>query len=270
MIKLNTQWVQKKVNDLKIRPSRENGQNFLINDQPIRTIIGAGNVEPGDTVLEIGPGLGALTESLLHVGARVTAIEFDPKLAAYLRKEIPEKYPHEIIEGDVLRVATPELLQRLTPYKLIANIPYHITSDIIRMFIESPYPPTAMCLLIQKEVAERLIAEPPDMNQLALFTQWFGRIDYVKTVPRSYFMPVPAVDSAIVRITPGAGERERYNLTDAEQKQFFSLIKRGFSHPRKQLRNNLGLKSPSENFDFTRRAETLTTEEWITLFRTLS
>lgn len=270
MITVSKEWVQKKIGQLKINPSRDNGQNFLIDQMPIDTIIEAGGVTAGDTVLEIGPGLGALTENLLHTGARVTAVEFDPKLAAYLQKEIPDKFPHEIIEGDVMRVLKPEMVAALGPYKLIANIPYHITSDIIRMFIEHPYPPSTMCLLIQKEVGERLTAKPPHMNQLALFTQWFGRVEYIKTVPRHMFMPAPAVDSAIVRITPGAGAGAEANITPDERVRLFSLIKQGFSHPRKQLGNNLNIKDRADIFDFSRRAETLTHEEWITLLKTLS
>ena len=270
MITLSKEWVQKKIGQLKINPSRDNGQNFLISSDPIETIIKAGEVTTGDTVLEIGPGLGALTESLLHTGARVVAVEFDPKLAAYLKKEIPEKFPYEIVEGDVMRVLKPEMVAALGPYKLIANIPYHITSDIIRMFIEHPTPPTTMCLLIQKEVGERITAKPPHMNQLALFTQWFGRVEYIKTVPKHYFMPAPSVDSAIVRITPGKGVGATANLTPEKRAQLFSLIKQGFSHPRKQLGNNLNIKNSSAAFDFSRRAETLTHEEWITLLNTLS
>ncbi|OGH61264.1 MAG: ribosomal RNA small subunit methyltransferase A [Candidatus Magasanikbacteria bacterium RIFCSPHIGHO2_01_FULL_50_8] len=270
MRSIDRAWVNKKINELKIHPSRENGQNFLVSSEPLEKIIAAGDVREGDRVLEIGPGLGALTESLLHAGAHVTAIEFDPKLVQYLEKNIPKKFPHEILHGDALAIARPEFLKVMQPYKLIANIPYHLTSEIVRHFVESAHSPTTICLLIQKEVAERLIAKPPRTNQLALFTQWFASVEYIATVSRQNFIPAPEVDSAIVRLIPGAGAAARHNVTPAEQKNLFSLIKRGFSSPRKQLRNNLSPINTTTNFDFTRRAETLTHEEWINLLRALS
>lgn len=256
--------VKQKIKQLGLRPSRGNGQNFLIDNAPLHTIITAGDVRTNDRVLEIGPGLGALTHALLDAGAQVTAIEFDAKLAAHLSKVT------NIIHGDALTIATPEFLQALQPYKLIANIPYHITSDIIRHFIETSAPPTTIVLLIQKEVAERLVAAPPRTNILALITQWLARIEYIATVSRSAFMPQPEVDSAIVRLTPGAGVASRHHLTPALQKQLFSLIKQGFAHPRKQLRNNLSIKNTAAPIDLTRRAETLTHEEWINLLNLLS
>lgn len=262
----NKDWVIARVKKLGLKPSRGNGQNFLINPEPLTRIIEAGDVKPGDHVLEIGPGLGALTESLLDRGARVTAVEFDPKLALNLKKSIPEKFPFTIIQGDILEIAREDFLAELGPYKIIANIPYHITSDIIRKFIESKYPPTVICLLIQKEVAERIAAVPPDMSQLALFTQWSADVDYITTVTRKNFEPAPAVDSAIIRLTP----RPAPQLADVDQKKLFSLIKRGFSSPRKQLANNLGLKKDESPIDPTRRAETLSIEEWITLLKRLS
>ena len=269
MSNLNKEWITKKINDLRIKPSRGNGQNFLINPKPIDTIIAAGSVTAGDRVLEIGPGLGALTEALLQAGAHVTAIEFDGKIAAYLKKTYADNKNFEIFEGDVLEVATDEFLKNLGTYKIIANIPYHITSDIVRKFTESKLKPEVICLLVQKEVAERLAAVPPNMSMLALFTQWFARVDYVATVPRSYFMPAPAVDSAIVRITPRSEEEQLRGLLIDEQKKLFSLIKRGFSNPRKQLGNNIEHKSETSPIDLKRRSETLTLEEWITLLRSL-
>ncbi len=270
MINLNKDWVAKKISDLRIKPSRGNGQNFLINPKPIEAIISAGNVKQGEHVLEIGPGLGALTEALLQAGARVTAIEFDPKLATYLKKNFAENKNFTVIEGGVMEIATDEFLSKMGTYKVIANIPYHLTSDIIRRFTDTKIKPETICLLVQKEVAQRLAAVPPNMSMLALFTQWFARVEYIATVPRSYFMPAPEVDSAIVRITPLSLEEQSRGLTTEEQKQLFSLIKRGFSSPRKQLGNNIDSKSETSPIDLKRRAETLTHEEWITLFRSLS
>lgn len=269
MTTLNKDWITKKISDLGIKPSRGNGQNFLINPKPLETIIAAGEVKSGDHVLEIGPGLGALTEALLQAGARVTAIEFDPKLAAYLKKTFKSNENFTVIEGGVLEIATDEFLAKLGPYKVIANIPYHITSDIVRRFTETKYQPKTMCILVQKEVAHRVAAVPPNMSMLALFTQWFATVEYISTVQRSYFMPAPEVDSAIIRITPLTEEEQSRGLTHEEQKKLFSLIKRSFSHPRKQLGNNIDSKSESSPIDLKRRAESLTHEEWITLLRSL-
>lgn len=266
---LNKDWITKKINDLRIKPSRGNGQNFLINPKPIDAIIAAGEVKPGDHVLEIGPGLGALTEALLQTGARVTAIEFDEKLAGYLTKNFKDNKNFTLIQGGVMEIATDEFLADLGEYKVIANIPYHITSDIVRRFTDTKLKPKTMCILVQKEVAERLAAKPPNMSMLALFTQWFARVDYIATVPRSYFMPAPEVDSAVIRITPRTEEEQSRGLTPEEQKNLFSLIKRGFSSPRKQIGNNIEHKSETSPIDLKRRAETLTHEEWITLLRSL-
>lgn len=270
---LNKKWVEEKIRTLRLAPSRDNGQNFLIEQKPLDEIIGAATLQPGEHVLEIGPGLGALTEQLLAAGARVTAIELDKKLAAYLRAAHEKNKNFSLIEGDVLRVATPEFLASLENYKVIANIPYHITSDIIRRFTETDHPPTRACFLIQKEVAERMTALPPDMNQLALFTQWFAAITKIATISRHAFFPAPEVDSAIIRLDMGHGAAAAHHLTSEETKELFSLIKRGFSNPRKQLTNNLKIEKTgaahTKNFDFSRRAETLSHEEWITLLHSL-
>ncbi len=267
---INKSWVQEKIKALKLAPSRGNGQNFLISPDPIIAIIKAGEITAGDRVLEIGPGLGALTEALLATGADVTAIEFDKKLAEYLEKNLSKKLPHKIIHGDVLEIATENFLADLHPYKLIANIPYHLTSDIIRRFTETKFKPQTICLLVQKEVAERITAEPPRTNQLALFTQWFARVEYITTIPRTLFSPAPEVDSAIIRIVPRTPDEQARGLSPNEQKQLFSFIKRGYAHPRKQLANNLGVKITDAPLNLTRRAETLSHEEWITLFKALS
>ncbi len=265
-------FVENKIKTLGLRPSRGNGQNFLIEQHPLDEIIGAAEVHADDHVLEIGPGLGALTEDLIKTGAEVTAIEFDPKLAALLTA-MYEKNPRvHIIQGNALHVATPDFLAGLKKYKIVANIPYHITSDLLRHFTDCPFPPTRMCLLIQKEVAERITALPPNMSQLAFFSQWFADITYIATVPRTAFLPAPEVDSAIIRLDLGQGRAAADKLSPQEQKEVFSLVKRGFSNPRKQLANNLTIKKfphAAEKFDFSRRAETLSVEEWITLYKLL-
>lgn len=262
--------IKHKIATLGLRPSRANGQNFLIDDGALQTIVSAAKISPGETVLEIGPGLGVLTEALLAAGAHVTAVEFDPKIAAHL-----ESHPRQnltVIAGDILRVATPQFLSTLGTYKLVANIPYHITSDIIRHFTENEFPPTEIVLLMQKEVAERVMAQPPHTNQLAFFTQWFAKPTYVATVPAAAFEPAPEVNSAILHLAVGAGTRDA-SLSKEEEKKLFSLVKRGYSNPRKQLRNNVSVTNEQAqqiDFDFSRRAETVSAKEWITLQKILA
>lgn len=266
--------IKTKIRELGLRPARANGQNFIIEEEPLLEIIAAAEVKAGDHVLEIGPGLGALTEELLKVGARVTAIEYDAKMANFLRTTLAKKYPLEIIEGDARALADVKFLAGLKKYKIVANIPYHITSELIRQFTDAANPPTRMALLMQHEVAERVAAAPPDMNLLAFFAQWFASVNYVCKVPKNLFWPEPAVDSAIVSFVPGAGAAKSLKLSAAEQKNLFSLVKKGFSHPRKQLGNNLGVVAADRArltaIDWRRRAETLTHAEWITALKTLS
>jgi 16S rRNA (adenine1518-N6/adenine1519-N6)-dimethyltransferase len=173
-----------------------------------------------------------------------------------------------------MNVTKPDFLAGLEKYKVISNIPYHLTSDIIRRFTEQEFPPTRAVFLIQKEVAARLTAQPPDMNQLALFTQWFAAITKIAIISREAFNPIPEVDSAIVRLDIGQGVAARYKISIEKQRELFSLIKRGFSNPRKQLANNLSINkmhpARAKSFDFLRRAETLTHDEWITLLQLLS
>lgn len=270
---LNKDWVQKKISELHLRPTRDNGQNFMINEQPLQEIISVAAVVAGENVLEIGPGLGALTEKLLHVGAVVTAIEFDEKLAQFLQRAIPKKFPLTIISGDVVRVADYKFLSALGQYKVVANIPYQITGEIIRLFTETNFPPTSLTLLVQKEVGERLAAAPPKMTLASTILQWRAAVKLVAVVSKQNFWPVPAVDSAIIKIDPQQGARQQHKISPAAEKQLFSLIKRGFHHPRKQIGNNLsvGTTDPArQKFDFSRRAETLTFTEWINIRKILS
>lgn len=270
---LNESWVKNKIRALKLRPGRENSQNFLIRQEPLNEIISAADVNTGDTILEIGSGLGALTNALLQTGARVVAIEKDPRLVAYLIGVIPKKLPLNLIQGDALRITDRQFLQQLGAYKLVANIPYNITQPLIRHFVENEFSPERMALLVQKEVAERLTATPPKMTAVAVLTQWRGHAEYIATAPRSFFMPEPIVDSAILLIEPSRGASHKFHLQKHEEQQLYSLVKRAFHEPRKQLGNNLHVPLADrrrKKFDFTRRAETLTHKEWITLLKLMA
>jgi 16S rRNA (adenine1518-N6/adenine1519-N6)-dimethyltransferase len=211
-----------------IKPNKGLGQHFLVDGPSLTAIMEAANPTTGDTVLEIGPGLGVMTKPLTQTVAKVIAVETDPILADLLRRDHPDNL--EVAEQDIL---TYNLSALPTGYKVIANIPYYLTSKIFRLLIESPNPPSVMSLLIQKEVAQRITATPGNLSILALSIQYYGRPELIGIVERHKFWPSPAVDSAILRVT----------LTGpafpADPHQLFRLIKAGFGEKRKQLKNAL-------------------------------
>lgn len=219
-------------------PKKSLGQNFLKSQKALAEILHAGSVSAGDTVLEIGPGKGALTEKLLSNGAHVVAIEKDQELVPYLQ----DKFANEIskglftlIEGDVLEFDLLNYKLLTENYKLIANIPYNITGAIIRMFLETKNQPKTMVLLVQKEVAVR-IARDKKESILSLSVKAYGTPTYVSTVSKRYFNPAPKVDSAIISVK----NINRSNfVSHTHEESFFHLIKTAFAHKRKQLAGNL-------------------------------
>lgn len=250
------------------------GQNFLKSAQAIRDIVKAGDVGPQDTVLEIGPGKGALTEALLGAGATVIAIEKDRDLFTHLT----EKFQTEInskklilTEGDALEFDLPNSKLLTSGYKLIANIPYNITGLIFRKFLESNNQPERMVLLVQKEVAQR-ISDKIKESILSLSVKAYGTPKIISKVPARYFSPAPKVDSAIIAIT----NISRSNFTNLTEKRFFDVIHAGFAHKRKVLIKNLeeglGLQKETlqkmwESLELSHnvRAEELKVEDWLKL-----
>lgn len=211
-----------------IRPNKGLGQHFLIDRNSLEAIMAA--AEPGktDTVLEIGPGLGVMTTELVQRAGRVVAVETDAILAELLRRDAPENL--EVVEEDFLKFD----LNRLgVDYKVIANIPYYLTSKIFRLLMESSNPPSVMSLLIQKEVAERIAAPPGKMSVLALSVQYYGQPTIIQTVQRFKFWPAPKVDSAILKVEVTGP------AFPADRDKLFRLIKAGFGEKRKQLKNAL-------------------------------
>jgi len=255
-------------------PKKSLGQNFLKSQKALAEILHAGSVSVGDTVLEIGPGKGALTEKLLSTGAHVVAIEKDQELVPYLQ----EKFANEIqkglftlIEGDVLEFDILNCKLLTNNYKLVANIPYNITGAIIRMFLETKNQPTTMVLLVQKEVAVR-IARDEKESILSLSVKAYGKPTYVSTVSKRYFNPAPKVDSAIVAIH----NINRSNfVSQTHEENFFRLIKTAFAHKRKQLVGNLkegGYQNiwvedqfKKHNLDKNIRAEDIHIDNWLKL-----
>lgn len=256
-----------------LRPDKKLGQNFLQDDFALEAIAAAADIQPADTVLEIGPGLGSLTRHLAASAREVVAVELDPHLIPPLRA-VTQPYGNvRIVQGDILKLSPGELVD--TPnYLVAANIPYYITSAIIRHLLEKKPKPRRIVLTIQKEVADRICAEPGDMSLLALSVQVYGQPRLVERIPAGAFYPAPNVDSAVLCVEIYPAPRIEPELLDT----FFKLIKAGFSQKRKTLRNSLssGLHISHQQaeemlkkaaIDPMRRAETLSIEEWSMLCR---
>ena len=254
--------------EIRVVPVKTLGQNFMHDQNLARWIVQKAQLSPTDFVVEIGPGLGALTEPALATGARVLAIEKDGRLVDFLRQRFAEK-PFEIVHGDALEFDARRLFPR-GPIKLLGNLPYNIASEILLRFLAAPTPITLALLMLQKEVAERLSAAPgsKDYGILSLVLQSQYRVDYLRTVPASVFLPQPEVDSAFIRLTPRApGE-----LPDYDRDLFLALVRRGFSQRRKQVGKLLreyvaDWPQAATEIGATAqaRAEELALEQWIAL-----
>lgn len=216
------------------------GQNFLKSEKALGDMVRAGNISAKDIVLEIGPGKGALTAKLLETGAKVIAIEKDRELIPLLQETFATYIASgqlELLEADILEFETTSDLRLTTSssYKLVANIPYYITGAIIRKFLESDFQPTSMTLLVQKEVAERIVARDGKESILSISVKAYGTPHYIDKVPRRYFSPEPAVDSAIIHIDGIS----KANFKDVSEQAFFAIVKAAFGQKRKTLANNL-------------------------------
>jgi 16S rRNA (adenine1518-N6/adenine1519-N6)-dimethyltransferase len=246
------------------------GQNFLTDPFHLEQIVAAAELTSADTVLEIGPGSGTLTRLLAAAAGQVIAVELDPKLVHLLRQEYGQLPNLTVIEADILQVEVATLLpDSLPPYKVVANLPYYITSAVLRHLLESTPRPERLVVMVQKEVAQRIVAQPGQMSLLAVSVQFYGQPQIVHRVPAGAFYPPPKVDSAVVRIDIFA--TPPVPVTDIPH--FFRVVKAGFSQKRKQLKNSLGagLSLPAAvvvtaleqaGIDPTRRAETLSLAEW--------
>lgn len=217
-----------------LRPSKNYGQNYLIEPDILETIIDSAALESSDTVVEVGPGFGVLTEALAPLVKRLVSFEIEKKLTLYWEKRQREFPSLEVVWGNVLRQAP--FFSAFSSYKVVANIPYQITSPLLRFFLEEVPPPATLTLLVQKEVGARICALPGDLSVLGLMVQYRALPTYIVTVPRSAFWPSPAVDSAVIHLSTKPKEDL---LPAAEEAQLFRLIKNGFSNRRKLLIKNL-------------------------------
>jgi 16S rRNA (adenine1518-N6/adenine1519-N6)-dimethyltransferase len=256
----------------RLRPRRSLSQNFLTDPGALDAIVAAAELHPGDRVVEIGPGLGVLTRRLLAAGASVLAVELDPRLADYLRRELDGVEHFELIEADALSLHPREMYPG-EPIKLVANIPYHITSPLLHAFLEGDRPPELTVLLVQLEVAERVAAPPGKMSYLSVFVQNVADAEVVGRVSADAFEPMPAVDSAVLRLR----RRSTPEVPVGEAREpFYRVVQAGFRQRRKQIHNGLtrelGLGRDEVTralaacgVDPDRRPQTLRLSEWACL-----
>jgi len=251
------------------------GQNFLVDEGILKKIVEAAELSKNDIVLEVGPGIGNLTVELAKSVKKVIAVEKDQDLVRIL-KELLDCWKVRnvrIVEGDIRKIENCKLKIE-NCYKVVANIPYYLTSPLIRKFLEASNAPKEMILMVQKEVAQRICAKPPKMSILAVSVQFYAKPEIISFVSKKSFWPQPKVDSAIIKIKPLINADKRLINADL----FLKTVKTGFSQPRKQLANNLsnGLKMDKgkvknwllkNNIQPTQRAETLTIEDWLKLLK---
>ncbi len=261
------------------------GQHFLIDEDVVSTIITAAELSPSDIVMEIGPGLGVLTRELVAKAGFVITIELDNRLAATLKESLSSFSNVAVINEDVLKTDPETLLGEQKPkypqevqdslrYKVVANLPYYITSPVLRHFLEASIKPQLMVVMVQKEVAGEIVAKPGRMSLLSISVQLYGEPEIIDYVPARCFYPEPEVDSAILKVSP----YPQPAVEIADRDSFFRLVKSGFSASRKQLANSLAQgmgTSKSEALTLLaraeiapqRRAETLSLDEWVKLWR---
>lgn len=252
-----------------IHMSKKLGQNFLIDEGIVREIVHAADIQEGETVLEVGPGIGTLTQGLAEAKANVVAVELDNRLPEVLAKTLEGYDNVRIVHGDILKVNIPEIVEGKN-FKVVANLPYYITTPIIMALLEQNLPVTKIVTMIQKEVADRMVAKPgkKDYGALSVAVQYYTAPEIVANVPPKSFIPAPAVDSVVIR----CDVRPEPAVKVINEKMFFRVVKAAFSQRRKTLSNSLKtmgiaaevIKKAIEdaNIDGTRRGETLTLEEF--------
>lgn len=251
-----------------LRADKRLGQNFLQDPRALEKIVKAAEILPTDIVLEIGPGLGSLTRYLAAAAQNVLAVELDEKLFPPLETVIAPYGNVQLVHGDILDIEPKEIIDQ-QDYLVVANLPYYITSAVIRHLLESDPKPRRIVLTIQKEVAERICAGPGDMSLLALSVQVYGKPRITAHIPSGAFFPAPKVDSSVLVVDIYPSPVVEVSLLDT----FFKLSKAGFSQKRKKLRNSISAgmrQSTAETeellraagIDPQRRAETLSLEEW--------
>lgn len=268
-----------------IRPSKGLGQNFLVDEQILERILAAGDLSAADIILEIGPGIGLLTRRMAERVASVVAVELDRKLLPVLSEVLRDCVNVRIIQGDILALDPVKTLEDALGlgsappprYKVVANLPYYITSSALRHLLGARVRPEQMTVMLQREVAERIVAAPDNMSVLAISVQVYGSPEIAFRVPRGAFYPQPKVESAVLRVRTYPEPR----VPEEELAHFFRVVNAGFAQRRKQLHNSLAhaLNLPQARIlaaladariEPDRRAQTLTIAEWAALARCLA
>lgn len=251
-----------------IRMSKKLGQNFLIDEEVVNNIVEAAGIKPGDAVLEIGPGIGTLTQGLAEAGANVTAVEIDRRLLEVLSKTLEGYENVRVVHGDILRINIAETVGA-SQYKVVANLPYYITTPIIMGLLEARMPIDVLVTMVQKEVAERMVASPgtKDYGALSVAVQYYTKAEIMFVVKPDSFIPPPSVDSAVIRCTVLDKPP-----VEVDEKTFFKVVRAAFAQRRKTLLNTLKITGvPVETLkiilekagiDGTRRGETLSLDEF--------
>ena len=252
-----------------IKMSKKLGQNFLIKRGIVDEIVHAAELTPGEPVLEVGPGIGTLTQGLAQTGADVTAIELDRRLLEVLDTTLASYDNVRIIHGDVLKLDVPSIMNH-KPFKVVANLPYYITTPIIMSLLESKLPIERLVVMVQKEVALRMVAKPgtKDYGALSVAVQYYTEPDIVLDVPPKSFLPAPAVTSSVIRCVL----RDKPPVDVIDEKLFFRVVKAGFAQRRKTFANTMKTTGLSKdrieellakaNIDGQRRGETFTLQEF--------
>ncbi|MDP2709326.1 MAG: 16S rRNA (adenine(1518)-N(6)/adenine(1519)-N(6))-dimethyltransferase RsmA [bacterium] len=254
-----------------IKPVRSKGQNFLIEEKIYDEIAAAAELKPDDTVLEVGPGLGFLTARLAARVKKVIAVELDDKLAEVLKFGLEAKGVKnvQVVNDDILELRAASY--ELRDYKIVANLPYNITSIFLRKILEAENKPNLMVLMLQKEVVERICAKAGEMSMLAVSVQFYAEPELIEIVPKNYFWPEPEVLSAIIKL------KIKSRVPDIDEKNFFRLVKFGFSAKRKMLKNNLAAGWRLDQAEVEKiiiqagfnpkiRAQELSLDDWLKLF----
>jgi 16S rRNA (adenine1518-N6/adenine1519-N6)-dimethyltransferase len=255
-----------------MRPNKSFGQNFLVSRAVLQQMVETADLEASDQVLEVGAGTGVLTRELARKARRVVAVEMEENMLALLAKTTSDFSNIELVARNLLYLNPEEVFGRAR-YKLVANLPYYITAPTFRHFLESANPPGLLVVMVQYEVAQRIVAEPGDLSLLGVSVQFYGQPRIVARVPARAFYPAPKVDSAILRVEV----HPQTPLTPRERDSFFRVVQAGFSERRKQLHNSLahGLHRKDEEIrgwlaaaqiEASRRAETLSIDEWLRLW----
>ena len=252
-----------------IKMSKKLGQNFLIKRGIVDEIVHAAELTPGEPVLEVGPGIGTLTQGLAQSGADVTAIELDRRLLEVLDTTLASYDNVRIVHGDVLKLDVPTIMNH-KPFKVVANLPYYITTPIIMSLLESKLPIERLVVMVQKEVALRMVAKPgtKDYGALSVAVQYYTEPDIVLDVPPKSFLPAPAVTSSVIRCVL----RDKPPVDVIDEKLFFRIVKAGFAQRRKTFSNTMKTTGLSRdrieellakaNIDGQRRGETFTLQEF--------